>query len=135
MMRIVIDASAVIAVILNEPTKSAIIEATKGAEAISPASLPWEVGNALSANFKRDRITLNQALRAAEEYQKINVRLVDVDLEHALRISMELKIYAYDASLLWCASFYKIPLLCLDKPMVKMAQAIGIKTIEVKFDG
>jgi predicted nucleic acid-binding protein len=130
-MQIVVDASAILAVLLNETTKPAIIEATTGMEAISPSSLPWEVGNALSANVKRKRLTTEQALQAAQAYQKISVRLIDVDIEQAIRISNELNLYAYDAYILLCAFILKAPLLCLDKQMANLAKGMGIKTIEV----
>ena len=131
-MRIVIDASAVVAVILNEPTRAEIIEATKGVEIISPTSLPWEVGNALSANLKRNRLTLDQALKACQSYHQIKVRLVDVNLEQALRLSKELNIYAYDAYVLCCAADHNAPLLCLDALMCRWAKAYGIEIIEVE---
>jgi len=130
-MQIVIDASAVIAVLLNEMSKPEIIKATFGAEVVSPASLPWEIGNALSANVKRKRISPEQALRAAHEFQDIDVRLVDIDVEEAIRVSNTYNIYAYDAYILLCAANLKAPLLCLDSLMAKLAKEMDIKTIEV----
>jgi predicted nucleic acid-binding protein len=130
-MLIVVDASAILAVLLNETSRPAIIEATTGMEAISPSSLPWEVGNALSANVKRKRLTTEQAIQAVQAYHKISIRLIDVDIEQAIRISNELNLYAYDAYILLCAYVFKAPLLCLDKQMVKLAKGMGIKTVEV----
>ena len=46
---IIIDASAVLALLLNEPTAMKVLDATAGARLISPASLPYEIANALSA--------------------------------------------------------------------------------------
>ncbi len=130
-MQIVVDASVIIAVLLNEAIKPVIVEMTKGAEIISPALLPWEIGNALSANVKKKRITTDQAIQAAQEYQKIDIRLVDVDMEQSIRISNKYNIYAYDAYILLCAMTLNAPLLCIDGAMVKLAKAMGIKTIEV----
>jgi hypothetical protein len=47
LMDLVVDASVLIAVILNEPLKDQLIAVTRGATLISPTSLPWEVGDAL----------------------------------------------------------------------------------------
>ena len=58
MATVVIDASAVIAVVANEASKPALIRLTEGVELLSPASLPAEMGNAFSAMFKRRRISL-----------------------------------------------------------------------------
>jgi predicted nucleic acid-binding protein len=130
-MRIVIDASIVVAVLLNEPQKAAIVEFTKGTEVISPTSLPWEVGNAISANVRKKRITHEQAIQAIQDYHKIDVRLVDIDIEESIRISNQYHIYAYDAYVLLCAMIFKAPLFCLDEGMGNLAKLMGIKTIEV----
>ena len=130
-MQIVVDASAVIAVLLNEASKPDIIQATVGAEIVSPASLSWEVGNALSANVKKKRISPEQALAAAHEYYTIDIRLIDIDIEEAIQLSNTHNIYAYDAYVLLCAASLKSPLLCLDGPMTNLAKSMGIVTIEV----
>ena len=130
-MRIVVDASVIMAVLLNEVMKPEIIQATKGVLIVSPASLPWEIGNALSANVKRKRISPEQAIQAIQDFQKIDIRLVDIDLERAIRLSCEHNIYAYDAYLLACASGLGLPLFCLDENMIRIATRIGIKTMEV----
>ena len=53
-MSIVIDTSAIIAVITNEPHKTKLLEITNGQERMSPRSVPWEIGNAFSAMLKRE---------------------------------------------------------------------------------
>ena len=62
-MDIVIDTSALIAVIVGEPERTNIIEFTTGNTLIGPGSIPWEIGNAFSAMFKQDRITLDEPKR------------------------------------------------------------------------
>jgi len=42
---------------------------------ISAASLPWEVGNAPTALFKRERIDLKQAQKALESCEAIPIHL------------------------------------------------------------
>ncbi|MBK8326623.1 MAG: hypothetical protein IPL02_06165 [Moraxellaceae bacterium] len=46
---IVIDASAVLSLLLNEPIRCKVLSVTIGTRLISPASLPYEIRNALSA--------------------------------------------------------------------------------------
>src|SRR5215207_9857263 len=94
---VVIDASPVFAVLYNKPHKPVLIRLTEGSELISPASLPIEVGNAFSAMFKRRRISLPDAKAAVEAYKGIAIRLTAIDLGHALELSHQLGIYAYDA--------------------------------------
>jgi predicted nucleic acid-binding protein len=131
LMRIIVDASVVIASLLNEPPKSAIIEVTKGVELLSPASLPYEVGNALSAMVRRNRLTNKEAFEAIRQFDLMVIRLVNIDLFDSMRIAVENKIYAYDAYLISCASKQKDPLLSLDKKMIEIAESNGVNVIKV----
>lgn len=130
-MDIVIDTSAVIAVIANEPEKAAIVEHTLGANLIAPASVHWEVGNAFSAMFKRRRISLSQAKAAIKSYERIVFRFIDVDLGQSLELSDRLNMYGYDAYVLACALNLRSPLLTLDKKLAAAAPVVGVKVLEV----
>jgi predicted nucleic acid-binding protein len=130
-MNIVVDASAIIAVVVNEPSKSNIIEATQDASLIAPASIHWEIANAFSAMFKRERVSLDEALDAIDIYKQIPIRFIEVELEEALRIAHQFNIYAYDAYLLRCAQKYKSPLISLDKTLLKLAKELKLQVIEV----
>lgn len=131
MMDLVIDTSAIIAVLVREAHRAALIEATKGADLLAPPSVHWEVGNAFSAMFKRRRLTLRQAHRAIEAYHQIPIRFSDVRLEQALKVSRDLDIYAYDAYVIVCALRHRCALLSLDQGLVEAAARAGIETVEV----
>ncbi len=130
-MEVVIDASAVIAVLVNESEKAALLELTLGTQLIAPASVHWEIGNAFSAMLKRRRIKLPEAVTAIETYLTIPIRMVDVQLVEALRLAERLNLYAYDAYLLACAVRYRVPLLSLDRDLVAAARSLGLDTLEV----
>ena len=130
-MDVVIDTSAVIAVIANEPERRAIVEHTVDANLIAPASVHWEMGNAFSAMFRRGRSNLAQAKRAIESYERIMFRFVDIDLGQSLELSERLDMYAYDAYVLACASNLRIPLLTLDGGLVTKAPMVGVRVLEV----
>ena len=130
-MDTVVDASVIIAVIANEPTKNQLIKLTQKADLIAPASIHWEIGNAFSAMLKQNRITLYQARQALNAYSQIPLRFVNVELEESLKIAAELNIYAYDAYLICCALQYNSPLISLDKALQRIAKAQNIQVIEV----
>jgi predicted nucleic acid-binding protein len=130
-MDIVIDTSVVIAVIANEPVKEALVALTTGADLIAPHSVHWEVGNALSAMLRRERIKIEQAIQAVQIYQQIPIRFVDVELEETLKIAAALGIYAYDAYLIRCAVKYKSPLISLDRGLIGAAKEMQARVIEV----
>jgi predicted nucleic acid-binding protein len=130
-MDITIDTSVVLAVVCGEPSRDRAIDLTTGHSLIAPASLHWEVGNALSSMLKRSRITLTQANACVAAYGKIPIKLLDVELRSVLALTSKLKIYAYDAYMLVCAQRFDTPLLTLDKALEVHAEALGIEILEV----
>ncbi len=130
-MSILVDANIYMAVILDEPEKESIIDLTQNSEIVSPLVLPYEVGNALSAMFKRNRLTKAQIIECFDIYNTIPVRLVDADIKDALQIASDFSIYAYDAYYLEIARRFKFNLLSLDKKMKSIASEMGIHILEV----
>ena len=130
-MRFTVDTSIIIAVVTNEPSKQDIVKATRGAELLAPASLHWEVGNALSAMLRRGRIDATSAKGALAMYREIPLRLIDVDLEEALALVSDAGLYAYDAYMLACARSFRAPLLTLDRRLQSAAYSASIPFLEV----
>ncbi len=130
-MDIVIDTSALIAVIVGEPDRKRIVELTAGNTIIGPGSIPWEIGNAFSAMFKQDRLTLDEAKKGFAIFANIPLRYVDPDFVNALKISRQTNMYAYDAYFLDCAVRHKAPLLTLDRRLLAAAKEINIATMEI----
>ena len=130
-MNYVVDTSVVLAVVTNEPTRDQLVQATSDADLLAPASLRWEVGNAFSAMFKQQRVTLDEALAAVQTYERIPIRLVDVSLEATLRLSHRLRIYAYDACVIACALQKRCPLITLDRELQVAAREAGAKVLEI----
>ncbi len=130
-MDIVIDTSALIAVIVGEPERKRIVEFTTGNTLIGPGSIPWEIGNVFSAMFKQDRLTLNEARKGLAIFVSIPLRYVEPDFVNALKISKQAKLYAYDAYFLDCAIRHKAPLLTLDRRLIKAAKKSNVETMEV----
>jgi len=119
-MDILLDASAIMAVILNEPNKDTVINQTKNAMLVSPEVISFEIGNALISLFKRHKLTEEKLLEAYKNYATIPIRNIKVDIEKALKIACKYKIYAYDAYYLEIAYRLKIPLITFDATMKKV---------------
>jgi predicted nucleic acid-binding protein len=133
-MNLVVDTSAIISVIADEPEKAVIITRTQGADLFAPASLHWEIGNAFSAMLKRRRITLEQAKAAVEIYRRIPLNFMEVDLIQAVELASQFNIYAYDAYMIACAINQNCPLLSLDSGLIYAAKAAGVDVLEVSHD-
>src|SRR6202162_3291338 len=99
-MEIFIDTSALLAVVGEQPEKAELIRLTRGAALVAPASVHWEVGNALSAMFKRKAIGLDKALELLESYAAIPIRLTDLALKQAVELAARLTFSATVAMLL-----------------------------------
>lgn len=143
MTTIIVDTSAVIAVLLKEATRPSIIKATQGVLLASPETLPFEVTNALSARMKRSdehRLSGTQASAAFAQFRLMEIRLLPVnwqDHEQALNLASLLGIYAYDAYLLVAALNEKAALLTLDgmgrKPgLYQQAERMGISVVNLR---
>jgi len=130
-MDIVIDTSALLAVIVAEPERDKIVKLTSGHTLVGPGSIPWEIGNAFSAMLKQKRLGLVEAQQGMKIFNSIPLRLVRVDLNNAISIAYETKTYAYDAYFLDCAVRHAAPLLTLDRALERAALKLGVKLMEV----
>lgn len=130
-MQLVADSSAFLAVVLVERQRSAILDATRSAQLSAPEILPYEVGNALAAMVRRNRLDRQQALHAWDSFVRIPVTLRSCAVKPALELATRRGIYAYDAYFLHTARRYGYPLLTLDRGMLNAARELGINTLEI----
>jgi predicted nucleic acid-binding protein len=128
---IVIDTSAVMAVIIGEPERQKIIEITVGHSLVAPGSIPWEVGNAFSAMFKKGSISREEALKGVGIFETIPIRFLKTDIENSLRLAHRYGLYAYDAYVIECAIQFAAPLLTLDRSLMVHGQEAGVAVLEV----
>ena len=131
-MQLVIDASAILAVLLREPQRDFLVAATMSTALLTPGSTPWEIGNALVAGWRRKRLSGEQVEAAWTSFQAIPLRFVDVDVHRSLRLAIEHGLYAYDAYVLEAALVRRISLLTLDQGLARAAAKAGVALVEVK---
>ena len=129
-MKIVADTNTFIAVALNEPERSTIIQLTEGSDLAAPEVLPFEIGNALTAMMKRGILYSDEIRTSWDIIQQIPVELRRIDIRSALDIAAMFNIYAYDAYFLECARTLKCPLITLDRSMQRIAREMGILVLE-----
>jgi len=128
-MEIVADASAFLAVVLDEANRKWVIDKTSGLALISPEVLPYEIANALTAMKKKGRLTERETLRAFNISQRIPVRLVPIKIYDALKMAIKFNIYAYDAFYMQCCLETKLPLISLDNALCEVAKSLSIKVV------
>ena len=130
-VELVVDTSAVIAVIANEPEREAILDLTAGVDVYAPASMHWEIGNAFVAMMRRRRMDLGQAKLALRRYEQMPIRSVDIDVTQAIELAHRFNIYAYDGYVVACALNLRLPLITLDKRMIDVAPQAGAQIVRV----
>jgi predicted nucleic acid-binding protein len=128
---IVIDTSAILAVLLDEPEKEAVVEQTMGTVLSAPASLRWEVGNAATAGVKRRRLRPERARQLIADFEQVTIRVLAIDIKRAVDLGLELGIYAYDAYILEAARSSRFPLLALDGSIRQNAKKLGLSLVEL----
>jgi predicted nucleic acid-binding protein len=128
---VVVDTSAILAVLLDEPEKQAVVEATMGSVVCAPASLRWEVGNAATAGVKRRRLTTERARQLVTDFEQVRIRELAIYIQRAVDLGLELGIYAYDAYILEAARSSGFPLLALDGPIRLNAKKLSLSLVEL----
>jgi predicted nucleic acid-binding protein len=126
-MKLVVDTSALLTVVLSEPSRSIVIEAATGYDIIAPSVLPYEVGNALTSLRKRKVLKDGEVLSAWTSFSLMTIDLCDVDIPAALVLAARHNIYAYDAYVVQTALQHRGSLLTLDKRMISVAQSEGVQ--------
>lgn len=123
---IIIDASAILAVLLKEEDAMNILQKTKDSVLLSAKCLPFEIANSLSKQLKRQLIALEHVQKIFSIFNRLPIELVDVDFNNALEFCAQENHYAYDMFYLDCAVKNKCPLLTLDKKLSEIAVKRGV---------
>jgi predicted nucleic acid-binding protein len=129
--QLIIDTSAILAVLLSEPERHALIATTKGATLLAAPSLPWEIGNALVAGARRGRLRAGEVRRVWRAFGRVPIRLLEVDVEAALELALSLRLYAYDGYVLEVARSHRLPLLTLDHVLAEAGGRAGVTVMEL----
>jgi predicted nucleic acid-binding protein len=134
-MQILMDACAIMAVIVKEPERDLIIQLTRNAVMVSPGMVSYEIANALTKMMKKQVIEKERMINAFNYFRKIPFKTIEVDIKKALEIAWEYKIYAYDACYLESAKRLNLPLLTFDGNMIKVGKELGIDILGGKDVG
>lgn len=129
-MRVVADTNTFLAVVLDEPEKERLIHLTESHELVAPQVLPFEIGNALTAMMKKQRLHAEELIVVWDAVQAIPVELYGIDIGAALELAARCNIYAYDAYFLECAIQLRCPLLTLDRRLKAVAEDNGIGVLD-----
>jgi len=113
-MPVVVDASALIAVMFGEPEKAAVKARLPPEGLESTLLLPFEVANAAVQKVRRGRVTAGEADAAMAIFLAMPIDLHAVPADALVLLAQESGLTAYDAGYLWLARELKADLVTLD---------------------
>jgi predicted nucleic acid-binding protein len=134
-MGILLDASAIMAVIAKEAEREVVLEHIRNTIVVSPYIVSCEIANALSKMARRKIMDGADVPKAFRNFEKMPVNTVEIDIVRALEIACAYGIYAYDAFYLECAERLKLPLFTFDSNMSRVGKEIGITILGGKNAG
>ena len=126
MKRMVVDASAMAAVIFQEPGCDRILEALGSGSVIAPALLEFELTNIAWKKARRhpsDAAAILAALGLGLSGQW-NIVWQDVEAVDVALVAVSTGLTAYDASYLWLAGALGADLVTLDAELARFEQPI-----------
>ena len=129
LMNILIDASALLPILIDKPEKKHIIHLTRNCSLLAPFILPLEIGNALTRLHKRRILNEQEVAIAFNDFKKIPLRLVNAEIETALSIACRYALNAGEAYYLEIAVRLNLPFLTLDRSLKKAAADLKLRLL------
>lgn len=120
----VVDASAVIAVLLDEPARAAVEPLLAKQDLIAPMLLPFEIANTCAMNAQRFPDQEARYADALADFFGWSIALRDVDLLGTFVLARRYGLSAYDASYLWLSRELNAELVTLDQELLAAAQVL-----------
>jgi predicted nucleic acid-binding protein len=119
---IVVDASAIAAVVFNEPASDDVVERIGDARLTAPSLLPYELANVYVVKVRRYPDQKAALDRAFSLLGALEIDLVAVPADAAGALAADTGLTAYDAAYLWLARRFGLKLVTLDR---KLEAAVG----------
>jgi len=125
MRRVVVDASAYVAVAFNEPKGKGVTARLEGAAVYAPTLLKFELANAAWKKARRDPAGAKAIMRALALANDPRWGIIwkDVDLADLVLISLATGLTAYDAAYVALAGLLGAELVTLDEGIVAACAA------------
>jgi predicted nucleic acid-binding protein len=117
----VVDASALAAIVFDEPAGDAVTEVIRDCELVAPSLLGYEMANICWIKVRR-KPEEREALLSALRMPGLAAETLDVDQDAVVRLAVQTGLTTYDASYLWLANDLGIELVTLDRQLATTAE-------------
>jgi predicted nucleic acid-binding protein len=111
----VVDASALGALIFNEPEAAGMAEELTGARLIAPALIHFELSSICLKKIRNHPSKTSQLITAFKMAKRLSIETVAVAHVEVIELAERTRLTTYDASYLWLAQKALADLVTLDK--------------------
>ena len=118
----VVDASAVAAVVFNEPQFAAVASRLTGANLVAPLLIDFEIAQVCLKKIRERPSERAEILRLHDAYTRSSIRKLPIAFEEAIAMAERHKISLYDAGYLWLALTLQVELVTLDRELDRAAR-------------
>lgn len=119
----VVDASALGAVVFGEPERPRVRERLRGASLAAPALLRFEMASICLKKLRRDPGAHSSLMASLSVFERMQITLVEVELDAVVDLAIGARLTSYDASYLWLARNLGAELVTLDARLEAAAAA------------
>ena len=119
----VVDASALAAVMFDEPEANAVAGRLRGATLVAPTLLGYEIVNLCVTQARRYPDQRAGILQAFGFYCNLSIEFAEIDHAAVLQLAERSSLTGYDASYLWLAHRLGAELMTLDRQLARAAAA------------
>ncbi len=120
----VVDASALAAILFEEPDGDVVEAALEGGELMAPALLGFEIANVCTTKIWRHPAGRDLFVAAFAALGELAIAILEVDHLEVVTLAEETGLSAYDASYLWLAVQRGAELVTLDKRLATAARKL-----------
>jgi predicted nucleic acid-binding protein len=118
----VVDASALGAVLFDEPGSEDLLRALEGFDLKAPALLPFEIASICHKKMKKHPKEAAKYARALAFYGQLSIGLFPVEPSQALAVAQKHGLTTYDASYLALAQALGVELVTLDAALARASR-------------
>jgi predicted nucleic acid-binding protein len=120
----VVDASAIVALLFDEPTREEVVARLVGASLLAPSLIRFEVASACLKKIQRAPRERQKLLNSFSLLDELPIWLEPVDLADAIDLARQTRLSLYDASYLWLARSLGVELVTLDDKLARADDAL-----------
>lgn len=123
-MTLVVDASAIGAVVFGEPNGTTIAAHIEDESLVAPTLIDYELANIAWKKIRRHPAQRLQILAAFSAMHRVQIKRLPVPADEVLSLAVDTGLSAYDASYLWLAMSRDIELVTLDNELARINESL-----------